>query len=167
LSHGQGGVGSLPDELNSNGDFSFYVKSTTIPKVEIDQTEVSFLSQKFVIPKQVKYGDSWKCKLLVDGKLTMYNALYEWQESLANLKNNGGGYKVIPDVYAKVKLLNAEFDTNNPKNTFTLVGVFPSDIPKINLEYKNAADIIEVDCTLTYQYMYHDEVESNPLDANS
>jgi hypothetical protein len=52
-------------------------------------------------------------------------------------------------------------------NTFTLVGVFPSDIPKISLEYKNAADIIEVDCTLTYQYMYHDEVESNPLDANS
>jgi hypothetical protein len=95
----------------------------------------------------------------------MYNALYEWQESLASLKNNGGGLKVIPDVYAKVKLLNDRFDTVT--NTFTLVGVFPSDIPKISLEYKNAADIIEVDCTLTYQYMYHDEVESNPLDANS
>jgi hypothetical protein len=151
--------------LNSNGDFSFYVKSSSVPKVEIDQTEVSFLSQKFVIPKQVKYGDSWKCKLLVNGDLKMYNALYEWQESLASLKNNGGGLKVIPDVYAKVKLLNDRFDTVT--NTFTLVGVFPSDIPKISLEYKNAADIIEVDCTLTYQYMYHDEVESNPLDANS
>lgn len=74
------------------------------------------------------------------------------------------GVKVIPDVYAKVKLLDDKF--NIVKNTFTLVGVFPSNIPKIDLQYENASTIIDIPCTLTYQYMYHDELDGkNPLDA--
>jgi hypothetical protein len=47
-----------------------------------------------------------------------------------------------------------------------LVGVFPSNIPKIDLQYENASTIIDIPCTLTYQYMYHDELDGkNPLDA--
>lgn len=162
------GKGNLPSILNSDGDFSFYVKSSSVPKVEIDQAEVAFLSQKFVIPKQVKYGETWTCKILLNGNIEIYKALYDWQEEFASLKNNGGGIKVIPNVNATVKLLDQTFNIGSPKNRFTLVGVFPSNIPKIDLQYENQASIVEVDCTLTYQYMYHDEVDiSDPLSAGS
>ena len=49
----------LPPPLRDNQvdgtNFTYYVKSSSVPKVEIDQAEVAFLSQKFVVPKQVKF----------------------------------------------------------------------------------------------------------------
>lgn len=146
----------LPAELaanQSNGtDYTYYVKSSSIPKVEIDQAEVSFLSQKFVLPKQVKFGDSWKTKILLDKDITQWKRLYNWQEQFASLSRNGGGAKVIPNVNARVNLLNADFTTI--KNSFILVGIFPSDIPKIDFKYENNSTIQEADCTFTYQYLY-------------
>lgn len=105
LVSGNGDKGSLESILNSQGDFSFYVKSSTIPKVEIDQTEVAFLSQKFVIPKQVKFGETWNCNILIDRDLTMYNALYTWQEKFASLKNNGGRSKSYSRCICKSKII--------------------------------------------------------------
>jgi hypothetical protein len=105
LVSGNGDKGSLESILNNQGDFSFYVKSSTIPKVEIDQTEVAFLSQKFVIPKQVKFGETWNCNILIDRDLTMYNALYTWQEKFASLKNNGGRSKSYSRCICKSKII--------------------------------------------------------------
>ena len=49
----------LPPPLRDNQadgtNFTYYVKSSSVPKVEIDQAEVAFLSQKFIVPKQVKF----------------------------------------------------------------------------------------------------------------
>lgn len=142
---------------------TYYGKSTSLPSPQIQETTVAFLSQDFVVPRQVTFGDSWKVKILVDQAMRHYQSLYDWQNSFASLKLSGGGLKIIPNVQAHITLLDASLQYEISK--FTLEGVFPSNIPDISMQYENNSTIVDFDCTFTYQYIY-DEDNGNPLDAN-
>lgn len=157
--------GDVPGAVKGNGgsdptSITYYVKSSNIPQVEVSEQLVSFLSQEFVIPKQVQYGDSWKVKVLVDNKLTHYNSLYNWQSQFSDLAIDGGGQKVIPNTRAIVELLDGTMQ--NVKHRYILEGVFPSDIPNLQMQYENNANIVEFECTFNYQYLYNDE-DGDPL----
>ena len=149
----------LPDVLKSDPNdpksFTYHVKSSTIPKIEIDEAKVNFLSQDFVIPKQIKYDGSWKTSVLLDTNIRHYHSLYDWQEQFASLKNSGGGLKVVPNVNAMVSLTDTSFQ--QILHEFVLVGVFPQDIPDLAMQYENNATLVDFSCTFTYQYMYDAE----------
>lgn len=155
----------LPSFVQNGTDYesiTYYGKAASIPAVTVDQQEVSFLSQKFVVPKQVTYTDSWQTTIMMDQNMTHYQSLYDWQNMFASLKLSGGGLKIIPSVQAHVTLLDASLQYEISR--FTLEGVFPSAIPDIDMQYANASNVIEFPCTFTYQYLY-DEDDGNPLDA--
>ena len=156
----------LPPSIQNgenNESITYYGKASSIPQISIEQQEVSFLSQKFIVPKQVTFTDSWNVTILMDQNMTHYRSLYDWQNSFASLKLLGGGLKIIPSVQAHVTLLDSSLQYEISR--FTLEGVFPSKIPDIDMQYANQADIVDFQCTFTYQYMY-DEDNGNPLDAN-
>lgn len=155
----------LPSFVQNGTDYesiTYYGKAASIPAVTVEQQEVSFLSQKFVVPKQVTYTDSWQTTIMMDQNMTHYQSLYDWQNLFASLKLSGGGLKIIPSVQAHVTLLDASLQYEISR--FTLEGVFPSQIPDIDMQYENASNVIEFPCTFTYQYLY-DEDDGNPLDA--
>lgn len=161
--------GDVPDDVKGNGgndagSITYYVKSSTIPKVELSEQTVAFLSQDFVVPKQVQYGDSWKVKVLLDNNLSHYNSLYNWQSSFADLASDGGGKKVIPNSRAIVELLDGTLQTVTHR--FILDGVFPSSIPNLQMGYENASNIVEFECTFNYQYLY-DAEDGDPLAASA
>lgn len=157
----------LPSVLKSDPSkaksFTYYVKSTSIPKIEIDEAKVNFLSQDFVVPKNIKYDGSWKTNVLLDQNIQHYHSLYDWQEQFASLKNSGGGLKVIPDVNAIVSLTDSSFKTI--LHEFVLVGVYPTDIPDLSMQYENNANLVDFSCTFVYQYMYDDEY-GNPFSTD-
>ena len=155
----------LPSFIQHGTDYesiTYYGKAASIPAVTVEQQEVSFLSQKFVVPKQVTYTDSWQTTIMMDQNMTHYQSLYDWQNMFASLKLSGGGLKIIPSVQAHVTLLDASLQYEISR--FTLEGVFPSQIPDLDMQYENASNVIEFPCTFTYQYLY-DEDDGNPLDA--
>ena len=147
-----------------NRSITYYVKSSSIPEVTIEETTVSFLSQEFVIPKQVAYGNEWTCQVMLDQNMYHYRTLYAWQNTFARLQLDGGGSKIIPNVQAHVCLLDASLQ--NIIHKFTLEGVFPTKIPDLTMEYQNQANIVDFSCTFTYQYLYDDR-DGNPLDSGS
>lgn len=157
----------LPEYLKSTGgqdktSITYFVKSSSIPEVQIEESKIAFLSQEFVVPKQVSYGAEWSCQVMLDQNMTHYRTLYAWQNSFASLQLSGGGSKIIPSVQAHVGLLDATLQ--NVIHRFTLEGVFPTKIPDLSMQYENAANIVEFPCNFTYQYLY-DEDDGNPLDA--
>lgn len=145
-----------------SGSITYYVKSSKIPKVTIQETTVNFLSQDFVIPKQVTYDETWNVNVLVNQDMTHYKSLYEWQREYARLELSGGGRKIIPSITAHVGLLDSTLQ--QVVRWFTLEGVFPSNIPDLSMQYENAANLVDFNCTFTYQYVY-DEADGDPLKA--
>ena len=155
--------GPLKTDPNSNTSITYYIKSSSIPQVQIQESTVAFLSQDFVIPKQVSYDGTWNCKVMLDQDMYHYQTLYNWQNSFARLQLSGGGVKIIPNVQAHVGLLDASLQ--NVIHKFTLEGVFPSKIPDLGMQYENNANVVDFDCTFVYQYLY-DEDDGNPFDAS-
>lgn len=156
--------GDLPPGLQGSGnDFTsitYFVKSTSVPEVQIEEGKVQFLSQEFVFPKQVAFGSEWNCKVMLDQNMLHYHTLYDWQNSFSRLDLSGGGSHIIPNVQAHVGLLDSTLQ--NVIHRFTLEGVFPSNIPDLSMQYENAANVVDFDCKFTYQYLYDEEL-GNPL----
>ena len=142
---------------------TYHVRSTSIPKIDIEESKVNFLSQDFVVPRQVKYDGSWKINILMDQNIKYYRVLRDWQEQFASLKLSGGGIKMIPNVEAHVGLLDGTLQ--NVIHRFTLVGVFPQDIPDLAMQYENNASLVDFNATLTYQYFYDNDY-NDPLQAS-
>ena len=155
----------IPSYVQKGSDeksITYFCKSGSIPSPSIQETTVNFLSQDFVVPRQVTFQENWKVKILIDQNMTHYQSLYSWQNEFASLARSGGGLKIIPNAQAHVTLLDASLQYEISR--FTLEGIFPSQIPDISLKYENQSTPIEFECTFTYQYMY-DEDNGNPLDA--
>lgn len=145
-------------------NIKYYVKSSSIPAVELTDQEVSFLSQKFVVPKTIKFGDTWDVKVICTQDMRQYKSLLAWQDYYSDIRNNGGGNKVVPNVDAHVCLLDGSHQ--NVVKEIILKGVFPTNIPKIQMQYGNQTQIADFSCTFTYQYLY-DKVDGDPLRANA
>lgn len=89
-----------------------------------------------------------------------YVGLRNWMKLFADIEQNGGGSKVIPNVTAQVKLIDSTMQQE--LHEFVLEGVFPADVPPLNMQYQNEASIPEMQVKFTYQYMYRTD-EGDPL----
>lgn len=157
---------ALPDEFNLGHDtksITYYVKSSRIPNVQIAEQTVSFLGQDFVLPKVVQHAADWEVQIYAMNDLYHYNALRAWCEKYADIRRNGGGDKRIPDIQARVQLLDNTMQ--RIQKTFVLEGVFPSKVPDLSMQYENNAAIPDCAITFTYQYLYDDMLD-DPLRTN-
>ena len=150
------------DPTNHNS-LTYYVKSSSVPEVTIAEQTVNFLGQDFVVPKGVTYGGTWQVTCYAMASMYHYNALRAWCEQFADLKNNGGGKKTIPNVKATVHLIDSTMTQD--LHDFVLEGVFPSKVPDLSMKYENAANIPDLQLEFTYQYMYRLD-EEDPLAAS-
>jgi hypothetical protein len=139
--------------------------------MKISAATVNFLANAFEVPGVVEYGETWDTKILLDQDLTQYKKLQSWQRLISDFSKSGGGKKVIPNVQAKVSLLDNTMQ--NIKNTFIMEGVWISKLGKVSFDYSNegGANLAECQATFTYQYFYKaDDLEaptdSDPLSPN-
>ena len=165
-------TGDVPDMIkpdpNSTTSFTYYVKSANVPQITIKENQVSFLSQKFVVPGGVQYDGNWSVNVLLTNDLVHYDSLYEWQQWYANLRNDGGSSdghtKAIPNTIAHVKLLNSTLQQEIKE--FNLVGIYPTGIPDLQMQYQNSSEAVDFNCTFVYQYMFRTD-EGDPLGATN
>lgn len=150
--------------------FTYWAQSAQIPQITITQANITFLANTFVVPSVIKYGESWDTKILMDQDLTQYKKLQSWQRLISDFSKSGGGKKVIPNVQAKVSLLDNTMQ--NIKNTFIMEGVWLTQLGNVQFQYKEGGDSIAT-CTAKFEYQYFykaDDLEaptdSDPLSPN-
>lgn len=157
-------VAENPTNIKDN--ITYYVQSSKIPDVTIAESKVSYLAAGFVVPGVVKYPEAWDVEILLDQDLTQYNRLRSWQEAMSSYTLSAGGYKTIPNVVARVNLLDNTM--MRVVKTYIMEGVWIKDLGSVSMQYSEGggSDVAKCKCTFTMQYWY-EEGEGDPLGATS
>lgn len=145
--------------------FTYWAQSAEIPELTVKQGTVTFLANDFIVPGVIQYKDSWTTEILLDQDLTQYNKLQAWHRLISDFSKSGGGKKVIPNVQAKVSLLDNTMQ--NVKNTFIMEGVWLSSLDAIDFGYEVGGTTIQkCKAKFVYQYFYKADDVSAPTDSD-
>jgi hypothetical protein len=147
----------------------YFIKSSKIPAVDVTSAKVAYFGAGFEVPGVVKYPDSWEVKILLESgdasAMSRYLALKKWQENISSYTKSTGGKKTVPDVNARVILLNEHMQ---PHKHYVMEGVWISKLGDIQFAYEEGSSTIqECTCTFAMQYWYELDTETNPLAAGS
>lgn len=140
---------------NNNICFPLYVKSSSIPDLELTTADASFLAAGFKFPGIVKYKNSWDVTVQLDQELIIYEALLAWKESMSSYALNTGGSKTIPNVHAEVLLLD-EYNSTALRQ-FNIQGIFPTNLQQISMQYKEGSNTPKT-CAVTFAMQWYNEV---------
>ena len=149
------------DSTNPSTMFTYYAQSASIPKVDIGSAKVNYLAAGFEVPGVVKYPDSWTVEIIIDQGLTQYNRLLSWEQAMSDYSRSQGGSKTIPNIFAKVNLLDNTM--RNITKSYIMEGVWIEDLGALDFAYQEGStDISKCSCTFAMQYWY-DYDEGDPL----
>lgn len=146
--------------FNGNGDgsnpvemFTYYAQSASIPKVEISSAKVSYMAAGFEVPSVVKYPDNWSVEIIIDKGLSQYNRLLSWEQAMSDFRKSQGGSKTIPNIFAKVNLLDNTM--RNITKSYIMEGVWIETLGSLDFQYsEGSTDISKCSCTFAMQYWY-------------
>ena len=148
-----------------DNNFTYYAQSASLPKFQINKATASYYGTQFRVPTTIQYDHNYTVKILIEQDMIMYEKLRLWMRKISDLRLNGGGIKTIPSVAMRLNLLDSTHQVFT--TSYVLEGVWPSNIPSINLEYKqDDTTPIMLDCQFKYQYCYRDDdfdTSNNPL----
>lgn len=85
------------------------------------------------------------------------------QRYMSSFEQNGGGVKLIPDLKAKVWILDSTMSM--AVGCFIVQGIFVTKLADIQFEYAQAStQVKEVAATFAMQYFYHTDLDGNTID---
>lgn len=145
--------------------FTYWGTSATLPEVKVSAAKVSYLANDFEVPGIIDYGGGeWSVKLLIDQDLTQYRKLQNWMDLISDTSKSGGGRKVVPNVQAKLNLLDNTMQKVN--KTYVLEGIWITKLGKMDFNPSAGGDKQTCDATFTYQYFYEATDLENPTIAD-
>jgi hypothetical protein len=140
------GYASVGGEIE---DLAFLCRATSIPSMEIANINVPFRGRAIKIA-----GDrtipSWSVTVYNDTNFRLRNAFERWQNGINNMSDNEG---LTNPVDYQVDAFLDHLDRNgNTIKSYTLRGVYPTEIGSIGLDYDEAGNIEQFEVTLQYQF---------------
>ena len=140
------GYASVGGEIE---ELAFLCRATSIPSMEIANIPVPFRGRSIKIA-----GDrtipSWSITVYNDTNFKLRDAFERWQNGINNMSDNEG---LTNPVDYQVDCFLDHLDRNgNTIKSYTLRGVYPSNIAGIPLDYEEAGTIEQFEVTLEYQF---------------
>ena len=130
-------------------DLAFLCTSTTIPAMAIGNVNVPFRGRQIKIAGDRTFAD-WSITVLNDTNFKLRNAFERWQNGINNMSDNEG---LTNPVDYQVDAFVDHLDRNgNTVKSYTLRGVFPTNIAPIELTYDEQTAIEQFDVTFNYQF---------------
>ena len=140
------GYASVGGEIE---ELAFLCRATSIPSMEIASIPVPFRGRSIKIA-----GDrtipSWSVTVYNDTNFKLRDAFERWQNGINNMSDNEG---LTNPVDYQVDAFVDHLDRNgNTVKSYTLRGVFPTNIAPIELTYDEQTAIEQFDVTFNYQF---------------
>ena len=130
-------------------DLAFLCQAAELPGMEISKIEVPFRGRAIKIAGDRTIAD-WTIKVINDTNFKLRNAFERWMNGINNMTDNEG---LTNPVDYQVDAFVDQLDRNgNTIKSYTLRGVFPTNVNAIALDYTAKADLSETVVTLAYQY---------------
>ena len=130
-------------------DLAFLCRATTLPGMSVPPLNVPFRGRSIKIAGDRTVAD-WSVTAYNDTNFKLRNAFERWQNGINNMTDNEG---LTNPVDYQVDAFVDHLDRNgNTIKSYTLRGVFPTEIAPIELTYDEATAIEEFAVTFAYQY---------------
>jgi hypothetical protein len=130
-------------------DLAFLCRATTLPGMSVPSLNVPFRGRSIKIAGDRTVAD-WSVTAYNDTNFRLRNAFERWQNGINNMTDNEG---LTNPVDYQVDAFVDHLDRNgNTIKSYTLRGVFPTEIAPIELTYDEATAIEEFSVTFAYQY---------------
>ena len=140
------GYASVGGEIE---DFAFLCKATSLPAMNIGNIDVKFRGRDIKIAGD-RTIDAWTVTCYNDTNFRLKNAFERWQNGINNMTDNEG---LTNPVDYQVDAFVDHLDRNgNTVKSYTLRGVFPTNIAPIELTYDEQTAIEQFAVTFNYQY---------------
>ena len=130
-------------------ELAFLCKTTALPAMSVPSFIVPFRGRQIKIAGDRTYAD-WSITVLNDTNFKLRNAFERWMNGINNMTDNEG--LTNPADY-QVDAFVDQLDRNGATiKSYTLRGVFPTEVAPIELTYDEATAIEEFAVTFAYQY---------------
>ena len=130
-------------------DLAFLCTTAQIPARTVGNVNVPFRGRQIKIAGDRTFAD-WSITVLNDTNFKLRNAFERWQNGINNMSDNEG---LSNPVDYQVDAFVDQLDRNGATiKSYTLRGVFPTEIAAIELDYGTNDAIEEFGVTFAYQY---------------
>lgn len=160
----------ITDPSDAAHNITYYIQSATFPGVDMATGTATFLGKDFKLPGPAKYAHSWTANILLEQSLTPYYGFRKWQEEISSFKNDGGGFKGIPNVKIRLSVLDSSGMTKT--QAVILEGVWVKSVGEMSFSYKDGGGdpIKSFPIEFRFQYNYMDDprkfdASTDPLKA--
>jgi|TARA_B110000881_G_scaffold220801_1_gene247341 hypothetical protein len=130
-------------------DLAFLCTATSIPGMTISNINVPFRGRAIKIAGDRTIA-SWSITVLNDTNFKIRNAFERWQNGINNMTDNEGLTNPV-DYQVDAFVDHLDRNGNNVKS-YTLRGLFPTEITGIDLSYSETTEIETFGVTFEYQY---------------
>jgi hypothetical protein len=143
-----------PNIPNEPIESYIYVKSTSLPSSEIEESPLTYNGFDYKVHIKRSYSD-WTVSFLSDRSYKLRKSFEDWQNLLAGYK----GYGSIGDknIYRTQNLIPLDYNgkflqlSSGASNLISLVDAWPKSIGDMTFDY-SAQDVVQFDVTFSYQY---------------
>lgn len=149
---------AITNPANSAADIKvpFLVRAAQIPASTLGTIEVPYFGRKIRLAGDRTFGQ-WTVTVINDEDFLIRNAMEEWSNKIQSLSGNLREFgSSSPNLYKSQAQVTQYSKTGNPIRTYQFVGIYPSEISTIDVDW-NSTDVIE-EFTVTFQYDYHEVV---------
>ena len=142
----------LPSRMSPDLD-RFLVQATSLPASTIGTIEVPYFGRKIKIAGDRTFAE-WQTTVLNDEDFRIRNAVELWISDINAHRNNfrNGPVDASPASYKYDADVIQYGKTNSKLMVYTFVGLYPSEVSTIELDW-NSTDAVET-FTITWQYDY-------------
>ena len=130
-------------------DLAFLCRATVIPAMTVGNINVPFRGRQIKIAGDRTFED-WSVTVINDTDFKLRNAFERWQNGINNMSDNEG---LTNPVDYQVDCFVDHLDRNgNTIKSYTLRGLFPTNVGSIELNYDEQAAVEEFTVEFRYQY---------------
>ena len=158
-----GGLAGAESGINVLGldkgvqDFSYFVKSTSLPDSNVNETMTYWCGQEYKMSSTRRFSD-WSVTFLVDKKADILKKFWDWQKMIHNPETNMYGKPVSYMADQTLYLIGG--DTSEEICVYKLFGAWPKVIGTVTLDY-SSNEFASFDVTFSYQYHSITQTESS------
>lgn len=145
---------NITNPVNGIADIQvpFLAKAASIPASTLNPIEVSYFGRVIKVAGTRTFNE-WTVTVINDEDFQIRNALEEWSHSInsheGNLRELGSA---SPLLYKSTAQVTQFSKTGVPLRVYDFVGLFPSEIGEIDLNWENGDQIEEFPVTFQYDY---------------
>lgn len=127
----------------------FMCKGTEVPAHTIEAMDVNYQGRIVKVPGDRTYAD-WSVTVYGENTMSIYNSCQDWLELINGAASNISLPPAAVKDSAMVQLLDR---TGVPIKTIDMVGVFPTELGALSLDWSSNSTPLEFPITFAFDYI--------------